>query len=195
MLASSIAGAAGLAMPGWAVLGGAQLGLGRGCGWGRRQAVLMRESELTYQRWWCPSLPWQQQPQRCKQQRRRQHNSHWLGPHRYLGLECHLVLRNSAALADSDPGLVGNLLVDRLVGAHIHQARCAALRCAAPRCGTQLLLPAQSVYFQWRHAWWLLGARPLRAPNRGSASRPSWAQAAWPRRKGSMSTNLTFVDA
>ncbi|GAB4820856.1 hypothetical protein N2152v2_007902 [Parachlorella kessleri] len=40
---------------------------------------------------------------------------------RYLGLECHLVLRNSAALVDADPGLVGNLLVDRLVGAHIHQ--------------------------------------------------------------------------
>lgn len=46
-------------------------------------------------------------------------------PHRYLGLECHMILRNSAALADSDPGLVGNLLVDRMVGAHIHQVRAA----------------------------------------------------------------------
>ncbi|KAK9814762.1 hypothetical protein WJX72_011104 [[Myrmecia] bisecta] len=40
---------------------------------------------------------------------------------RYLGLDCHLVLRNSRALADADPGLVGNLLVERLVGAHVHQ--------------------------------------------------------------------------
>ena len=40
---------------------------------------------------------------------------------RYAGLETHLVLRNSRTLADKDPGLVGNLLVERLVGAHIHQ--------------------------------------------------------------------------
>lgn len=39
----------------------------------------------------------------------------------YLGLPCHLILRNSAAGARADPGLVGNLLVDRLVGATIHQ--------------------------------------------------------------------------
>ena len=30
-------------------------------------------------------------------------------------------MRNSRTLVDSDPGLVGNLLVERLVGAHIHQ--------------------------------------------------------------------------
>ncbi|KAK9798127.1 hypothetical protein WJX73_003347 [Symbiochloris irregularis] len=40
---------------------------------------------------------------------------------RYAGLDCHLILRNSRALADEDPGLVGNLLVERLVGAHVHQ--------------------------------------------------------------------------
>eukprot|EP00878_Enallax_costatus_P016119 GHUV01016906.1.p1 GENE.GHUV01016906.1~~GHUV01016906.1.p1 ORF type:complete len:353 (+),score=116.29 GHUV01016906.1:1288-2346(+) len=39
----------------------------------------------------------------------------------YLGLPCHLILRNSRHLADTDPGLVGNLLVERLVGATIHQ--------------------------------------------------------------------------
>lgn len=38
-----------------------------------------------------------------------------------LGLDCHLILRNSRALADSDPGLVGNLMVERLAGATIHQ--------------------------------------------------------------------------
>lgn len=37
------------------------------------------------------------------------------------GLSCHLVLRAPAAVADAaDPGLTGNLLVDRLTGAHIH---------------------------------------------------------------------------
>ena len=40
---------------------------------------------------------------------------------RYLGLPCHLVLRTAAHLADGDPGLAGNLLVERLVGAHIWQ--------------------------------------------------------------------------
>lgn len=40
---------------------------------------------------------------------------------RYAGLECHLILRNAASLVDQDPGLVGNLLVERLVGAYVHQ--------------------------------------------------------------------------
>mmetsp|Transcript_38187 Transcript_38187/g.97635 ORF Transcript_38187/g.97635 Transcript_38187/m.97635 type:complete len:429 (-) Transcript_38187:175-1461(-) len=40
---------------------------------------------------------------------------------RYLGLDCHLILRNSRAAVDEDPRLVGNLLVERLVGCHIHQ--------------------------------------------------------------------------
>jgi len=40
---------------------------------------------------------------------------------RYLGMDCHVILRNSRAEADSDPRLIGNLLVERLVGAHIHQ--------------------------------------------------------------------------
>ncbi len=42
---------------------------------------------------------------------------------RYAGLDCHLILRTSRALADADPGLVGNLLVERMVGAHLHLAR------------------------------------------------------------------------
>ena len=40
---------------------------------------------------------------------------------RYLGLEPHLVLRTTTRGAQDDPGLQGNLLVDRLVGAHVHQ--------------------------------------------------------------------------
>ncbi|DBA68980.1 TPA: hypothetical protein ACH3X2_013152 [Trebouxia sp. C0005] len=39
---------------------------------------------------------------------------------RYLGLDSHLILRTSRELADSDPGLTGNLLLARMVGAHIH---------------------------------------------------------------------------
>ncbi|GMH42497.1 hypothetical protein BSKO_10416 [Bryopsis sp. KO-2023] len=40
---------------------------------------------------------------------------------RYLGLDSHLILRNSSRGAEADPGLVGNLLVERFIGAHIHQ--------------------------------------------------------------------------
>ncbi|CAI5507873.1 unnamed protein product [Closterium sp. Naga37s-1] len=39
---------------------------------------------------------------------------------RLAGLEAHLILRTSRALADSDPGLEGNLLVERMVGAKVH---------------------------------------------------------------------------
>ncbi|CAN4085429.1 unnamed protein product [Withania somnifera] len=38
---------------------------------------------------------------------------------KYLNLDCYLILRTSKLLVDKDPGLTGNLLVDRLVGAHI----------------------------------------------------------------------------
>eukprot|EP00892_Ulva_mutabilis_P006631 jgi/Ulvmu1/433/UM001_0440.1 len=39
----------------------------------------------------------------------------------YLGMECHLILRNTEHHASQDAGLVGNLLPERLQGAHIHQ--------------------------------------------------------------------------
>ena len=39
---------------------------------------------------------------------------------RYVGLDAHLILRTSRAIVDQDPGLVGNLLLNRLMGAHIH---------------------------------------------------------------------------
>ncbi|KAL0417308.1 UNVERIFIED_CONTAM: putative D-cysteine desulfhydrase 1, mitochondrial [Sesamum latifolium] len=38
---------------------------------------------------------------------------------KYLNLDCYLILRTSKALVDKDPGLTGNLLVERLVGAHV----------------------------------------------------------------------------
>ncbi|GAX78921.1 hypothetical protein CEUSTIGMA_g6360.t1 [Chlamydomonas eustigma] len=39
---------------------------------------------------------------------------------KYLGLDCHLILRLGRTEVDKDPGFVGNLLVDRLSGATIH---------------------------------------------------------------------------
>lgn len=41
----------------------------------------------------------------------------------YLGMDCHLILRNTEHHARQDAGLVGNLLPERLQGAHIHQVR------------------------------------------------------------------------
>ncbi|BBN07331.1 D-cysteine desulfhydrase [Marchantia polymorpha subsp. ruderalis] len=38
---------------------------------------------------------------------------------RYCGLDSYLILRTSRTVVDEDPGLAGNLLVERLVGAHI----------------------------------------------------------------------------
>ncbi|KAJ4764948.1 D-cysteine desulfhydrase [Rhynchospora pubera] len=38
---------------------------------------------------------------------------------RYLSLDSYLILRTSKVLVEKDPGLVGNLFVERLVGAHI----------------------------------------------------------------------------
>ncbi|GLT74171.1 hypothetical protein SLA2020_459840 [Shorea laevis] len=38
---------------------------------------------------------------------------------KYLNLDCYVILRTSKVLVDQDPGLVGNLLVERLVGAHV----------------------------------------------------------------------------
>lgn len=40
---------------------------------------------------------------------------------RYLGLDPFLILRNSRTGVDSDPGLTGNLLVERLCGGSVHQ--------------------------------------------------------------------------
>ncbi|KAL8154458.1 hypothetical protein V2J09_012218 [Rumex salicifolius] len=38
---------------------------------------------------------------------------------KYLNLDCYLILRTSKFLIDKDPGFTGNLLVERLVGAHV----------------------------------------------------------------------------
>ncbi|GLI65555.1 hypothetical protein VaNZ11_009118 [Volvox africanus] len=39
---------------------------------------------------------------------------------RYLSFQCHLILRTSRQEVDSDPGLAGNLLVERMAGAQLH---------------------------------------------------------------------------
>lgn len=38
---------------------------------------------------------------------------------KYLGLDSYLILRTSRTVVDKDPGLEGNLLVERMVGAHV----------------------------------------------------------------------------
>ena len=38
---------------------------------------------------------------------------------RYLGLDAYLILRTSDASVNDDPGLAGNLLLERLVGARV----------------------------------------------------------------------------
>lgn len=38
---------------------------------------------------------------------------------KYVDLDCYVILVTSKLLVDEDPGLVGNLLVERLLGAHI----------------------------------------------------------------------------
>lgn len=38
---------------------------------------------------------------------------------KYLNLDCYLILRASKVVVDKDPGLTGNLLVERLVGANV----------------------------------------------------------------------------
>ncbi|XP_051178546.1 D-cysteine desulfhydrase 1, mitochondrial [Lolium perenne] len=38
---------------------------------------------------------------------------------KYVNLDCHMILVTSRLIVDEDPGLVGNLLVERLLGAHI----------------------------------------------------------------------------
>ena len=39
---------------------------------------------------------------------------------RAAGLECHLILRTRKSLKEQDPGFAGNLLLERLLGAHIY---------------------------------------------------------------------------
>ena len=68
---------------------------------------------------------------------------------RYMDLDAHLILRNSEREAEIDPGLVGNLLLDRMVGAHVYQVRredslCDALvrervRCSGHKTGVYVV--------------------------------------------------------
>jgi len=62
---------------------------------------------------------------------------------RYAGLDCHLILRNSRQGADSDPGMVGNLLIDRMTGAHIHQVPLPAALLQNLCCSSYMILYSQ----------------------------------------------------
>jgi len=63
--------------------------------------------------------------------------------YRYAGLDCHLILRNSRQGADSDPGMVGNLLIDQMTGAHIHQVPLPAALLQNFCCSSHVILYSQ----------------------------------------------------
>eukprot|EP00775_Hariotina_reticulata_P005603 gene5603-5841_t len=82
----------------------------------------------------------------------------------YLGLPCHLILRNSRALADRDPGLVGNLLVERMVGATVHQiTKEEYAKFGAAKLGAALVSQLQSQ-----------GHKPFYIPVGGSSALGCW---------------------
>eukprot|EP01025_Chloroclados_australasicus_P013161 TRINITY_DN16252_c1_g1_i3.p1 TRINITY_DN16252_c1_g1~~TRINITY_DN16252_c1_g1_i3.p1 ORF type:complete len:315 (-),score=41.63 TRINITY_DN16252_c1_g1_i3:406-1350(-) len=82
----------------------------------------------------------------------------------YIGLQCHLILRNSAALADKDPGLTGNLLLDRMMGATIHQvSKEEYVKVGSPKLGEQLQQELQQQ-----------GLNPYVVPVGGSNARGTW---------------------
>ncbi|KAL3143275.1 hypothetical protein ABBQ38_002120 [Trebouxia sp. C0009 RCD-2024] len=83
---------------------------------------------------------------------------------RYLGLDSHLILRASRELADSDPGLTGNLLLARMVGAHIH----TVTKEEYTRTGSEALLQQLSEKLRRQ------GKKPYSIPVGGSNSLGSW---------------------
>eukprot|EP00850_Spirogloea_muscicola_P012575 SM000082S22817 [mRNA] locus=s82:150213:153369:+ [translate_table: standard] len=83
---------------------------------------------------------------------------------RSVGLDSYLILRTSSALADQDPGLVGNLLVERLVGANIELiTKEEYMRIGSPALGELL---AERLRAE--------GRRPYIIPVGGSNSLGSW---------------------
>ena len=90
---------------------------------------------------------------------------------RYLGLEPHLVLRTTTRGAqDDDPGLAGNLLVDRLVGAHVHQVTKSEYQSIGSEALTASV--AERLRAQGRRPYVIpcVTPRPLLPPPRPSAS-------------------------
>lgn len=83
---------------------------------------------------------------------------------RYLGLDCHLILRTSRAQADADPGLVGNLLVERLAGAHLHMVT----KEEYTRVGSAALVAQLAASLEAK------GARPYPIPVGGSSPLGVW---------------------
>lgn len=82
---------------------------------------------------------------------------------RRLGLEPHIVLRTSER-TDSDPGLAGNLLIDRLVGAKIHLIGDAEF---AAKGGWKLVCAVKDELEEE-------GKRPYAFPSGGSNALGSW---------------------
>jgi D-cysteine desulfhydrase family pyridoxal phosphate-dependent enzyme len=81
-----------------------------------------------------------------------------------LGLDAHLILRTSAADVDDDPGLVGNLLVERLAGATLHMVS----RAEYTRVGSAALVDTLGARLRAQ------GRKPYLIPVGGSDALGTW---------------------
>ena len=83
---------------------------------------------------------------------------------RLLGLDAHLILRTSAADVDRDPGMTGNLLVERAAGATLHMVS----RAEYTRVGSAALLAALGAQLRAE------GRKPYLIPVGGSTPLGTW---------------------
>lgn len=103
---------------------------------------------------------------------------------RYVGLDSHLILRTSRAVVDKDPGLVGNLLVDRLVGAQLH----LVTKEEYTRLGQHRLVQTLARELEAK------GARPYAIPVGGSNAVGTWGYLAFAEELGAQIRGRGFTD-
>lgn len=103
---------------------------------------------------------------------------------RYVGLDSHLILRTSRAVVDKDPGLVGNLLVDRLVGAQLHLVTKEEYTRLGQRSLVQTL--ARELEAQ--------GGRPYAIPVGGSNAVGTWGYLSFAEELGAQIRGRGFTD-
>lgn len=103
---------------------------------------------------------------------------------RYVGLDSHLILRTSRAVVDRDPGLVGNLLVDRLVGAQLH----LVTKEEYTRLGQRRLVQTLARELEAQ------GGRPYAIPVGGSNAVGTWGYLAFAEELGAQIRGRGFTD-
>ncbi|KAJ1688869.1 hypothetical protein LUZ63_013024 [Rhynchospora breviuscula] len=85
---------------------------------------------------------------------------------RCLNLDCHLIFRSPEDLEDKDPGLVGNLMLERLVGAHIYFVSVGDL---------EFFLNSMAIANSLKNKLEKEGRKPYIIPPGGSNSLGNWA--------------------